>query len=88
MIVAPFAARFAGRLPHALMGTLVGGLIVLVNGVNIVAATGDLPLSVDLGLMGAVIVVTGIVAYRAWQREKLERAARNVTSDEPALSLD
>ena len=88
VIVAPFAARFAGRLPHALMGTLVGGLIVLVNGVNIVAATGDLPLSVDLGLMGAVIVVTGIVAYRAWQREKLERAARNVTSDDPALSLD
>jgi len=88
VIVAPFAARFAGRLPHAPMGTLVGGLIVLVNGVNIVAATGDLPLWLDLGLMGAVLVVTGFVAYRAWQREKLERVARNATSDEPALSLD
>jgi uncharacterized protein len=35
VIVAPFAARLAGRLPHAPMGTMVGGLIILVNGITI-----------------------------------------------------
>ena len=43
VIVAPFAARLAGRLPHAPMGTLVGGLIFLVNGVNIVDRIGQGP---------------------------------------------
>jgi uncharacterized protein len=31
VIIAPIAARLAGRLPHAPMGTLVGGLVVMVN---------------------------------------------------------
>jgi uncharacterized membrane protein YfcA len=85
VIVAPFAARIAGRLPHAAMGTLVGGLIFLVNGVNIVAALGDLPLWLDLGSIAAIIAVTGYVAYRAWQREQRE-AAR--TEGEPVLLPD
>lgn len=83
VIVAPFAARLAGRLPHAAMGTLVGGLIFLVNAVNIVAALGDLPLWLDLGSIAAIIAVTGYVAYRAWQRE---RAATN--AGESVLLVD
>lgn len=75
VLVAPFAAKLAGRLPHAPMGTLVGGLIFLVNGINIVAATGDLPLWLDLSLVGAIIVGTGVVARRAWDREKGEKLA-------------
>jgi len=73
VVVAPFAAKLAGRLPHAPMGTLVGGLVILVNGVTIAAAVGGLPGWLDAVLMGAVVAVTGWVAWRAWQREKRER---------------
>lgn len=81
VIVAPFAARLAGRLPHAPMGTMVGGLIFLVNGVNIVAAIGDLPLWLDLSLMVAIIAGTAYVANRAWQREKLEKSLAGDSPD-------
>lgn len=73
VIVAPIAARLAGRLPHAPMGTLVGGLVVLVNGVNVVAALGGLPGWVDAVLVGLAIVVTAVVALAAWRREKRGR---------------
>ncbi len=73
VIVAPIAARLAGRLPHAPMGTLVGGLVVLVNGVNVVAALGGLPGWVDAVLVGLAIVVTAVVARAAWRREKRGR---------------
>lgn len=70
VLVAPFAARLAGRLPHAAMGTLVGGLIVLVNGVTVVAALGGLPLWFDLLAILALAAGTGTVARRAWLRER------------------
>jgi uncharacterized protein len=73
VLVAPFAAQLAGRLPHAPMGTLVGGLVVLVNGVTIVATLGGLPGWLDAVLMGTIVAVTGGVARRAWQREQRER---------------
>jgi heme A synthase len=68
------------------MGTLVGGLILLVNAVNIVSALGDLPLWLDVGAIIAIIAVTGYVAYHAWQREQRERAATSVR--EPVVLLD
>lgn len=73
VLVAPFAAQLAGRLPHAPMGTLVGGLVILVNAVTIVAAVGGLPGWLDVLLMGTFAAVTGQVAWRAWQMEKRER---------------
>lgn len=76
VLVAPFAARLAGRLPQAPMGTLVGGLVILVNGVTIVAALGGVPGWLDALLMAALLAVTGRVAWRAWEREKAERAAQ------------
>jgi uncharacterized protein len=70
VLIAPIAARLAGRMPHAPMGTLVGGLVVLVNSVNVVAAFGDLPGILDvLGLL-TIASVTSYVAYRAWRRER------------------
>jgi hypothetical protein len=83
--VAPFAARLAGRLPHAPMGTMVGGLIFLVNGVNIVASIGDLPLWLDISSMVVIIAGTAYVAQRAWQRERLEKAANLSPSPDPVL---
>jgi uncharacterized membrane protein YfcA len=77
VLVAPFAARLAGRLPHAPMGTLVGALIVLVNGVTVVSSLGGLPWWLDLSGIAAIVVAGAVVAYRAWRREVL--AARTVT---------
>ena len=74
VIVAPIAARLAGRLPHAPMGTLVGGLVVLVNSITIVAALGGLPGWLDITLMAALIAVTGRVAWLAWQRDRAAAA--------------
>jgi uncharacterized membrane protein YfcA len=75
VIMAPIAARLAGRLPHAAMGTMVGGLVVIVNGVTIVAALGGIPGWADAGLILGAVAVTGVVARRAWYREKAERTA-------------
>ena len=74
VLVAPIAARLAGRLPHAPMGTLVGGLVVLVNAVVVVDALGGLPWWLDLVAMAALIVVTSRVALAAWRRERQQPA--------------
>ena len=75
VIVAPIAARLAGRLPHAPMGTMVGGLVILVNGVTIVSALGGLPGWIDALLILLAVAFTGVVARRAWHRERAERSA-------------
>ncbi len=75
VLVAPIAARLAGRLPHGLMGTLVGGLVILVNGITVVAALGGLPGWADAALLTIVVGVTSRVAYAAWLRERREPAA-------------
>lgn len=84
VIMAPIAARLAGRLPHAPMGTMVGGLVVIVNMITIVAALGGLPWYVDVTLLALAIAVTSRVAWRAWQREKAQRAA-GIARDEDVL---
>lgn len=70
VLVAPFAARLAGRLPHAPMGTLVGGLVILVNAVSVVAALGGLHGAVDAVLILAWIGFIARLAHLAWLREK------------------
>ena len=72
VLVAPFAARLAGRMPHAPMGTLVGGLVVLVNAVTVVDSMGGLPWQLDVLGIALVVGVSGVVARRAWDRERLE----------------
>jgi uncharacterized membrane protein YfcA len=74
VIMAPIAARLAGRLPHAPMGTMVGGLVVLVNGVTVVGTLGGLPGWLDAVLLMLALTVTGAVARQAWFRERAERA--------------
>jgi len=82
--MAPIAARLAGRLPHAPMGTLVGGLVILTNGITIVSSMGGLPLAVDIVLIALTVVVTSVVAWKAWGRERIARAAGE-SRDEDAL---
>ncbi len=83
VLVAPFAARLAGRMPHAPMGTLVGALVILVNAVTVVDSLGGLPWWLDLLGMAAIVVVSGVVAHRAWMRERL---AARTTTEEPATA--
>lgn len=79
-VMAPIAARLAGRLPHAPMGTMVGGLVIIVNSVTIVAALGGLPGWVDAILILLAVAVIAVVAVRAWQREKAERSTAALAS--------
>ena len=88
VIMAPIAARLAGRLPHAPMGTMVGGLVILVNGITIVAAWGGLPGWLDAVLILLTVAVVGVVARRAWRRERDERAAAVVTPRDPQPGPD
>ena len=83
VIVAPIAARLAGRLPHAPMGVMVGGLIILVNSIVVLAAVGDLPLVVDLALMVAWLLFVARLARTAWHKERAERVA--AATAEPVL---
>jgi uncharacterized membrane protein YfcA len=84
VLVAPFAARLAGRMPHAPMGTLVGALVILVNAVTVVDSLGGLPWWLDILGMAAVMVVAGVVAHRAWGRERL--AARTAAEEPEAVT--
>lgn len=76
VLVAPFAARLAGRLPHAPMGAMVGGLIILVNTVAVLGTLTDLVLWLDLTLLVGWIGVVAWVAWRAWQRERTAAGPR------------
>ena len=75
MMVAPFAARLAGRLPQAPMGAMVGGLILIVNAVVIVDAVGGVPPLLGWTLLVSAIVGTGAVSWRVWRREHSEPRA-------------
>ena len=85
VIVAPIAARLAGRLPHAPMGVMVGGLIILVNSVVVLAAVADLPLALDLSLMVGWLLLVARPARTAWHKERAERLAASTPVAEPAL---
>ncbi len=93
VVVAPAAARLAGRLPHAPMGTLVGGLIILVNSLTVVPALGGVPSWLAwIGVL-AIVAGTAAVARRAWHRERAERElarerllAPDVTDASPATA--
>lgn len=70
VIVAPIAARLAGRLPHAPMGAMVGGLVILVNAVAVVGSLTDLPGWLDLTLILGWLYLVGRIAWAAWLRER------------------
>ncbi|MCX6401579.1 MAG: sulfite exporter TauE/SafE family protein [Propionibacteriales bacterium] len=70
VIVAPIAARLAGRLPHAPMGAMVGGLVILVNAVAVLGSLTDLPGWLDLTLILGWLALVGRIAWAAWLRER------------------
>lgn len=85
VIAAPFAARLAGRLPHHVMGTMVGGLILIVNGQVLLLALG-LPPTLGWVGFGLALAASALVARRAYAYDLAERAAHAHGDDEaPAL---
>ena len=87
VIMAPIAARLAGRLPHAPMGTMVGGLVVIVNGVTIVTALGGMPgLGGRRGSSSAPSPSPVPSPGRPGHREKAERAAVKDEASAEALT--
>jgi uncharacterized protein len=68
VLMAPFAAFLAGRLPHAPFGTLIGGVVIVTNARTLLtgasASTG-----VIWAVIAPVIVITLVLAWVAWNRE-------------------
>jgi uncharacterized membrane protein YfcA len=83
--VAPFAARLAGRLPQHVMGTMVGGLMLIVNG-SILAKAFGVSGTVSLIFTAGALLVTALIAWRAYGYDQAERARRSLADAEaPAL---
>ena len=85
VIVAPFAARLAGRLPHHVMGTLVGGLMLIVNGSVIGKALGVTT------AVGLTLTAVALLRRRSWPGAPTATTGpsgpgtRTPTTDAPAL---
>ena len=89
VMVAPFAARLAGRLPHHVMGTMVGGLMLIVNG-SVLGKAFGVPGTVSLMATGGALLVTALIAWRAYGYDRAERAERSgrVDADDDATVLE
>ena len=69
VIMAPFAAKLAGRLPHAPFGVLIGGMVVIYNSRTVLSKFTTNP-NINWILFAVAVVVTGLLALKAWNREK------------------
>lgn len=76
VLMAPFAAHLAGRLPHQPFGALIGGMVVLTNGRSLMVAH-DVPGPVRLAVLLAVIAIAIIAAVVAWRREHKQGIERS-----------
>jgi uncharacterized membrane protein YvlD (DUF360 family) len=70
-MAAPIAARLAGKFPHAPLGTLVGGLVVLTNANTIMLGTEVVDQTRVWTLLG-IFMGAVLLAAAAWRREKSE----------------
>ena len=68
VLMAPFAALLAGRLPHAPFGTLIGGVVVITNARTIMI-TNNISTSVIASALIAVACVVVALTVAAWRRE-------------------
>jgi uncharacterized membrane protein YfcA len=69
VIAAPIAARLAGKFPHAPLGTLVGGLVVLTNANTIMLGT-EVVDHTRVWVLFGIFVGAVMLAAAAWRREK------------------
>jgi uncharacterized membrane protein YfcA len=68
VLMAPIAARLAGRLPHAPFGVLIGGVVIITNGRTLLGAAGTSS-TINLTLLAVTIVAVIALATVAWKRE-------------------
>lgn len=68
VLMAPFAALLAGRLPHAPFGTLIGGVVVITNARTLMT-TNNVSSIVIASVLIAVACVTVVLIAAAWRRE-------------------
>lgn len=68
VLMAPFAALLAGRLPHAPFGTLIGGVVVITNARTLMT-TNNVSSIVIASVLIAVACVTVVLTVAAWRRE-------------------
>jgi len=69
VLMAPIAAKLAGRLPHAPFGALIGGAVLFIN-TFIILNYFSVGNNIKMPLLILILVTTAILAYLAWQREK------------------
>lgn len=68
VLMAPFAAMLAGRLPHQPFGALIGGMVVLTN-LRSLMVQNEVAGPTRLVALLLVLVVALGAAYLAWRRE-------------------
>lgn len=76
VLMAPFAALLAGRLPHQPFGALIGGMVVLTN-IRSLMIQKEVAGPIRLTVLLAVIVIALTAAYVAWRREHLRGIERS-----------
>lgn len=69
VLMAPFAALLAGRLPHAPFGTLIGGVVVITNA-RIIMTTSNVSSAVIVVVLALVAGVVVALTLAAWRRER------------------
>ena len=71
VIAAPIAAKLAGKFPHAPLGTLVGGLVVLTNANTIMLGT-EVVDQTRVWVLFGIFIGAVLLAAAAWRREKAD----------------
>ncbi len=69
VLMAPIAAKLAGKLPHAPFGAMIGGAVLLINSrvmLNYFEITNSIKYTVYL----TIVVITSYLAYKAWRKEE------------------
>jgi hypothetical protein len=68
-IMAPFAAKLTGRMPHEPFGVIVGGLVLLLNAKTISDAVFGPTIGLPFVAL-AIVSLTAVLAKKAWNRER------------------
>jgi uncharacterized membrane protein YfcA len=69
VLMAPIAAKLAGRLPQAPFGVLIGGAVLFIN-TFIILNYFSIGNNIKMPLLILILLTTATLAYFAWQREK------------------
>jgi uncharacterized membrane protein YfcA len=69
VLMAPIAAKLAGKLPHAPFGALIGGAVLVINA-RIMLIYFEVIDVIRLSTYFSIILITLILAFLAWRRDK------------------